>query len=217
MSEAVLFSLWPVLDTICQILFYLHGKYSPNIKHELQHTLCLKTKTKKTPNLYTPYCMLSLAHTSQPIVRGCKSKSILMSFFARLYGSYEDLQIGQVSEALVDFTGGVNIRIKLPAAPPDLWDILTRATYSRSLMCCQTQLGVRLMVSQLQVFPVKFSSAELGTVIPRKKADTRLAVEIMFLSLKIARGFLPSLPLFSSLLCLGSSLLCFIYQKVSIE
>lgn len=73
------------------------------------------------------------------------------------------------------------------------------------------------MVSQLQVFPVKFSSAELGTVIPRKKADTRLAVEIMFLSLKIARGFLPSLPLFSSLLCLGSSLLCFTYQKVSIE
>ncbi|POI31739.1 hypothetical protein CIB84_004510 [Bambusicola thoracicus] len=65
----------------------------------------------------------------------------LVKAFDRLYGSYEDLQIGQVSEALVDFTGGVNIRIKLPAAPPDLWDILTRATYSRSLMCCQTQLG----------------------------------------------------------------------------
>lgn len=97
---------------------------------------------------------------------------VLMSFFARLYGSYEDLQIGQVSEALVDFTGGVNIRIKLPAAPPDLWDILTRATYSRSLMCCQTQLGVRLTVSQLQVFPVKFSSAQLDAAIPRKQAGT---------------------------------------------
>nr|XP_025950487.1 calpain-14 [Dromaius novaehollandiae] len=58
-----------------------------------------------------------------------------------LYGSYEDLQIGQVSEALVDFTGGVNITIKLAAAPPDLWDIMTRATYSRSLMGCQTHLG----------------------------------------------------------------------------
>lgn len=65
-------------------------------------------------------------------------------FFARLYGSYEDLQIGRVSEALVDFTGGVNTRIKLAAAPPDLWDILTRATYSRSLMGCHTHLGVRL-------------------------------------------------------------------------
>lgn len=65
----------------------------------------------------------------------------MISFFARLYGSYEDLQIGQVSEALVDFTGGVNTRIKLAEAPPDLWNILTRATYSRSLMGCQTHLG----------------------------------------------------------------------------
>ncbi|KGL86256.1 Calpain-14, partial [Charadrius vociferus] len=68
--------------------------------------------------------------------------ALLEKAYAKLYGSYEDLQIGQVSEALVDFTGGVNIRIKLAAAPPDLWDILTRATYSRSLMGCQTRLGV---------------------------------------------------------------------------
>ncbi|KAM6139361.1 calpain-14-like [Phoenicopterus ruber ruber] len=67
--------------------------------------------------------------------------ALLEKAYAKLYGSYEDLQIGQVSEALVDFTGGVNIRIKLAAAPPDLWDILTRATYSRSLMGCQTPLG----------------------------------------------------------------------------
>ncbi|NXT26637.1 CAN14 protein, partial [Syrrhaptes paradoxus] len=68
--------------------------------------------------------------------------ALLEKAYAKLYGSYEDLQIGQVSEALVDFTGGVNISIKLAAAPPDLWDILTRATYSRSLMGCQTHLGV---------------------------------------------------------------------------
>ncbi|XP_010155825.1 PREDICTED: calpain-14, partial [Eurypyga helias] len=67
--------------------------------------------------------------------------ALLEKAYAKLYGSYEDLQIGQVSEALVDFTGGVNIRIKLAEAPPDLWDILTRATYSRSLMGCQTHLG----------------------------------------------------------------------------
>ncbi|NXO99978.1 CAN14 protein, partial [Certhia brachydactyla] len=70
--------------------------------------------------------------------------ALLEKAYAKLYGSYEDLQIGQVSEALVDFTGGVNTRIKLTEAPPDLWDILTRATYSRSLMCCQTHLGVYL-------------------------------------------------------------------------
>ncbi|NXB91031.1 CAN14 protein, partial [Vidua chalybeata] len=68
--------------------------------------------------------------------------ALLEKAYAKLYGSYEDLQIGQVSEALVDFTGGVNTRIKLAEAPPDLWDILTRATYSRSLMGCQTRLGV---------------------------------------------------------------------------
>uniref|UniRef100_A0A7M4ELS5 Calpain 14 n=1 Tax=Crocodylus porosus TaxID=8502 RepID=A0A7M4ELS5_CROPO len=69
--------------------------------------------------------------------------ALLEKAYAKLYGSYEDLQIGQVSEALVDFTGGVNMAIKLAEAPPDLWDILTRATYSRSLMGCQTHLGVR--------------------------------------------------------------------------
>ncbi|NXY87179.1 CAN14 protein, partial [Alcedo cyanopectus] len=66
--------------------------------------------------------------------------ALLEKAYAKFYGSYEDLQLGQVSEALVDFTGGVNIKIKLAAAPPDLWDILTRATYSRSLMGCHTGL-----------------------------------------------------------------------------
>uniref|UniRef100_A0A8C5UFH9 Calpain 14 n=1 Tax=Malurus cyaneus samueli TaxID=2593467 RepID=A0A8C5UFH9_9PASS len=79
--------------------------------------------------------------------------ALLEKAYAKLYGSYEDLQIGQVSEALVDFTGGVNTRIKLAEAPPDLWDILTRATYSRSLMGCQTHLGVRLGVTS-NVFTV---------------------------------------------------------------
>nr|XP_056709343.1 calpain-14-like [Euleptes europaea] len=67
--------------------------------------------------------------------------ALLEKAYAKLCGSYEDLQIGQVSEALVDFTGGVNITIKLAEAPPDLWDILTRATYSRSLIGCQTHVG----------------------------------------------------------------------------
>ncbi|XP_070584010.1 calpain-14-like [Erythrolamprus reginae] len=67
--------------------------------------------------------------------------ALLEKAYAKLCGSYEDLQIGQVSEALVDFTGGVNMTIKLADAPPDLWDILTRATYSSSLMGCQTQAG----------------------------------------------------------------------------
>lgn len=62
----------------------------------------------------------------------------------RLSGSYEDLQRGQVSDALLDFTGGVTVTIKLAEAPGNLWEILTRATFSRTLIGCQTYLGVRL-------------------------------------------------------------------------
>ncbi|XP_066479406.1 calpain-14 [Tiliqua scincoides] len=75
--------------------------------------------------------------------------ALLEKAYAKLCGSYEDLQIGQVSEALVDFTGGVNITIKLAEAPPDLWDVLIRATYSRSLIGCQTHSGVRILSNGL--------------------------------------------------------------------
>lgn len=66
----------------------------------------------------------------------------LLTPAGRLSGSYEDLQCGEVSEALLDFTGGVTVTIKLAEAPGNLWDILTRATYSRTLIGCQTHLGV---------------------------------------------------------------------------
>lgn len=64
-------------------------------------------------------------------------------FLDRLCGSYEDLQRGQVSEAFLDFTGGVTVTIKLAEAPGNLWDILTRANYGRTLIGCQTHSGVR--------------------------------------------------------------------------
>uniref|UniRef100_F6ZDM9 Calpain 14 n=1 Tax=Ornithorhynchus anatinus TaxID=9258 RepID=F6ZDM9_ORNAN len=62
---------------------------------------------------------------------------------SKLCGSYEDLQFGQVAEALVDFTGGVTVTLKLAEAPENLWDILTQAFYGRSLLGCQTHAGVR--------------------------------------------------------------------------
>ncbi|MEE6473675.1 hypothetical protein FKM82_010135 [Ascaphus truei] len=67
--------------------------------------------------------------------------ALLEKAYAKLCGSYEDMQIGQVSEALVDFTGGVNMTVKLAQAPPDLWQIMLRAAYSGSLMGCQTRSG----------------------------------------------------------------------------
>uniref|UniRef100_A0A8C4LSN3 Calpain 14 n=1 Tax=Equus asinus TaxID=9793 RepID=A0A8C4LSN3_EQUAS len=67
--------------------------------------------------------------------------ALLEKAYAKLSGSYEDLQLGQVSEALVDFTGGVTVTINLAEVPGNLWDILTRATYSRTLIGCQTHSG----------------------------------------------------------------------------
>lgn len=140
--------------------------------------------------------MFSLASCSQPVICEYNSKNILMSFFARLYGSYEDLQIGQVSEALVDFTGGVNTRIKLAEAPPDLWDILTRATYSRSLMGCQTHLGVRHGVTS-NGFTAKSLSRPVALCSAGhwlKKYQSRhtwLSVEVTFFMLNFAHGLIP--------------------------
>ncbi|XP_028927974.1 calpain-14 [Ornithorhynchus anatinus] len=67
--------------------------------------------------------------------------ALLEKAYAKLCGSYEDLQFGQVAEALVDFTGGVTVTLKLAEAPENLWDILTQAFYGRSLLGCQTHAG----------------------------------------------------------------------------
>ncbi|KAF4016481.1 hypothetical protein G4228_007909 [Cervus hanglu yarkandensis] len=67
--------------------------------------------------------------------------ALLEKAYAKLSGSYEDLQRGQVSEALVDFTGGVTMTINLAEAPDNLWDVLTRAACSRTLIGCQTHCG----------------------------------------------------------------------------
>ncbi|XP_066234652.1 calpain-14 [Saccopteryx leptura] len=67
--------------------------------------------------------------------------ALLEKAYAKLSGSYEDLQNGQVSEALLDFTGGVTMTIKLAEAPGNLWDILTQATFGRTLIGCQTHTG----------------------------------------------------------------------------
>ncbi|XP_061012224.1 calpain-14 isoform X2 [Dama dama] len=74
---------------------------------------------------------------------------MLASSNSGLSGSYEDLQRGQVSEALVDFTGGVTMTINLAEAPDNLWDVLTRAACSRTLIGCQTHCGQRVLENGL--------------------------------------------------------------------
>ncbi|XP_056673380.1 calpain-14 [Monodelphis domestica] len=75
--------------------------------------------------------------------------ALLEKAYAKLSGSYEDLQIGHISEAFVDFTGGVTATIELANAPQNLWELLTRATCKRSLIGCQTHPGERVLANGL--------------------------------------------------------------------
>jgi len=52
------------------------------------------------------------------------------------------MHFGQVSEALMDFTGGVHMHYELKTAPTDLWEIMYRAFQSEVLMGCATPPGV---------------------------------------------------------------------------
>ena len=60
----------------------------------------------------------------------------------RVCGSYADMHSGCVSEALMDFTGGVHMHYELKTAPTDLWEIMYRAFQSEVLMGCATPAGV---------------------------------------------------------------------------
>ncbi|XP_062379537.1 calpain-3-like [Sardina pilchardus] len=61
--------------------------------------------------------------------------------YAKVCGSYADMNAGTVAEALKDFTGGIHLTFKLDEASPDLWDIMFRAARSKSLMGCGTPQG----------------------------------------------------------------------------
>ncbi|XP_063040697.1 calpain-1 catalytic subunit-like [Engraulis encrasicolus] len=67
--------------------------------------------------------------------------ALLEKAYAKVCGSYADMNAGSVSEALVDFTGGVHMTFDLKEAPANLWDLMFRAAKSRSLMGCGTPQG----------------------------------------------------------------------------
>ncbi|RLW06958.1 hypothetical protein DV515_00004129, partial [Chloebia gouldiae] len=64
--------------------------------------------------------------------------SLLEKAYAKLQGSYENLNGGYLSDALVDLTGGVQVQFSLKDPPPDLEEILKAADKSRCLMGCST-------------------------------------------------------------------------------
>ncbi|KAL1258138.1 hypothetical protein QQF64_011382 [Cirrhinus molitorella] len=67
--------------------------------------------------------------------------ALLEKAYAKVCGSYADMHTGRVSEALLDFTGGVHMHYELKTAPSDLWEIMYRAYQSEVLMGCETPPG----------------------------------------------------------------------------
>lgn len=53
------------------------------------------------------------------------------------------MDAGNISEALMDFTGGPHVTIKLSEASDKLWDTMRRASQSEYLMGCGTPGGVK--------------------------------------------------------------------------
>ncbi|KAL2305889.1 hypothetical protein Nmel_003782 [Mimus melanotis] len=64
--------------------------------------------------------------------------SLLEKAYAKLHGSYQKLNGGYLSDALVDLSGGVQVQFSLQDPPPDLEEILKAADKSRCLMGCST-------------------------------------------------------------------------------
>ncbi|KFQ51170.1 Calpain-13, partial [Nestor notabilis] len=69
--------------------------------------------------------------------------SLLEKAYAKLQGSYQHLHGGYPSDALVDFTGGVQVQFSLKDPPPDLDEILKAADKSHCLMGCSTSGQLR--------------------------------------------------------------------------
>ncbi|XP_052009947.1 calpain-1 catalytic subunit [Xyrauchen texanus] len=64
--------------------------------------------------------------------------ALLEKAYAKVCGSYGDLNGGAISEAVMDFTGGAHLYYELRKAPHYLWNIMSNASNSKTLMVCGT-------------------------------------------------------------------------------
>ncbi|CAH2255980.1 calpain-13 isoform X1 [Pelobates cultripes] len=76
--------------------------------------------------------------------------SLLEKAYAKLRGSYQNLHWGFISEALVDFTGGIQMDFILTKPPVDLRDIVLAAAKSGSLVGSTTPGGQQFGNVELQ-------------------------------------------------------------------
>ncbi|XP_060100641.1 calpain-13 [Heteronotia binoei] len=76
--------------------------------------------------------------------------SLLEKAYAKLRGSYQNLHWGYISEALVDFTGGVQVSFGLQRHSSDLHQIIKAAVKSGCLMGCTTPGGQSIGNNELK-------------------------------------------------------------------
>ncbi|KAM8945392.1 calpain-13-like [Pelodytes ibericus] len=86
----------------------------------------------------------------QPRINNEFWPSLLEKAYAKLRGSYQNLHWGFISEALVDFTGGVQMDFILTKPPMDFRDIVIAAAKSGSLVGCTTPGGQQSGNMELQ-------------------------------------------------------------------
>ncbi|XP_033498004.2 calpain-1 catalytic subunit-like [Epinephelus lanceolatus] len=67
--------------------------------------------------------------------------ALMEKAYAKVCGSYVDMNAGTPAEAMMDFTGGVHMTIQLSDPPAQLWELMCRAGQSKSLMSCGTPQG----------------------------------------------------------------------------
>ncbi|XP_056424515.1 calpain-13-like [Hyla sarda] len=86
----------------------------------------------------------------QPRVSNEFWPSLLEKAYAKLRGSYQNLHWGFISEAMVDFSGGVQMDFNLSKPPLDLQDIVLAAARSGSFMGCTTPGDLHTGNAELQ-------------------------------------------------------------------
>ncbi|KAM4041143.1 calpain-13-like [Anomaloglossus baeobatrachus] len=75
--------------------------------------------------------------------------SLLEKAYAKLRGSYQNLHWGVISDAMVDFTGGVPMYFNITKSPLELQNVILGAARSGSLMGCTTPGGLLTGNSEL--------------------------------------------------------------------
>ncbi|XP_034713852.1 calpain-1 catalytic subunit-like [Etheostoma cragini] len=99
--------------------------------------------------------------------------ALLEKAYAKVCGSYTDMNAGSPAEAMMDFTGGVHMCINLSDPPANLWMLMCRAGESKSLMSCGTPQGVTTANKKLPNGLIQghaYTVTGVKQMISRKKA-----------------------------------------------